>query len=439
MTFKSTALSLGLAVLPLAAHAAPFCAKLLDADALPGSYARLAPIHSSTDSGWIFTDEMLSTEYAMKSEAERLMTAIVAEFTRRDVPLAIMIAPPRALVAGQTTVEATIGSASYDANAARDSFDTLIEQLRAAGAIVPNLVDEAIATQASGPAYYFQRDTHWTAFGAALSAQALAIEISTTRPDIALISVPDLEISDAVEEEKGSLAAIVRDVCEMEPAIEPFALARFPSRGNYLLGEATQTPIVALLGTSFSNRYKKDFYRVGDAISWALDREVVNMSESGTGMIGIIEGFVNSGGLDQPLELVIWETPYTESFNSTSNLRQLLGALQSAGDEVVSVTAEGVPDTTVEVGAAQPEYILVDTSTLESIELRVRVVLSNDKTKTIKLRRSDRVPAALRSEVLAAALTGFGHDIRSVSVEVISGGNAADIRYDLVSGSDGGS
>ncbi|MFT7192107.1 MAG: alginate biosynthesis protein AlgX, partial [Dinoroseobacter sp.] len=177
----------------------------------------------------------------------------------------------------------------------------------------------------------------------------------------------------------------------------------------------------------------------GDAISWALDREVVNMSESGTGMIGIIEGFVNSGGLDQPLELVIWETPYTESFNSTSNLRQLLGALQSAGDEVVSVTAEGVPDTTVEVGATQPEYILVDTSTLESIELRVRVVLSNDKTKTIKLRRSDRVPAALRSEVLAAALTGFGHDIRSVSVEVISGGNAADIRYDLVSGSDGGS
>lgn len=437
MTFKSTALSLGLAVLPLAAQAAPFCDTLLDADALSGSYARLAPIHSSTDTGWVFTNEMLTTEYAMKSEAERLMTAIVAEFTRRNVPLAIMIAPPRPLVAGQTTVDATVGNAGYDAVEARGSFDTLIEQLREAGAIVPNLVDAAQATQASGPEYYFQRDTHWTAYGAALSAQALAAEIAATRTDIAVTAVPMLEITDTVEEEKGSLAAIIRDVCELDPAKEPFALANFPSRGGDLLADTAAAPTVALLGTSFSNRYKNDFYRVGDALSWALDRDVMNLSQAGTGMIGIIEGFVNSGGLGQPLELVVWETPYTESFNSTSNLRQLLGALQAAG-EGHTVIGQAAVGEVIEVGAAQPDFIRVDTGSLEQLELRVRVVLSNDKTKTIKLRRRDRVPGELRSEVLSAALTEFGHDIQSVSVELKSGGDGADMRFELVSSSVGG-
>lgn len=432
MTIKSTALSLGLAVMPLAAQAAPFCDTLLDANALPGSYARLAPIYSSSDTGWVFTNEMLTTHYAMKSQSERLMAEIVAEFTRRDVPLAIMIAPPRPLVAGQATVEATVGTAGYDAAAARQSFDTLIAQLRDAGAIVPNLVDAAQMTQASGPEYYFQRDTHWTAYGAALSAQSLAAEISATRPDISAPALPEIALSDTIEQEKGSLAAIIRNVCEIEPATEPFALANFPARTGDLLADTTDTPNVALLGTSFSNRYKTDFYRVGDALSWALDREVLNLSQSGTGMIGIIEGFVYSGGLEHPLDLVVWETPYTESFNSTSNLRQLLGALQSKSTDK-TIIAQGAVGDRVEIGASQPDYIEIHTGDIDPIEIRVRVVLTNDKTKTIKLRRRDRVPAEMRSQVLAASLTQFGHDIQSVSIKIKSDEDGSDIRFDLVS------
>ncbi|WP_412550274.1 alginate O-acetyltransferase AlgX-related protein [Shimia sp. MIT910701] len=45
---------------------------------------------------------------------------------------------------------------------------------------------------------------------------------------------------------------------------------------------------LALLGSSFSNRYKRDHYRVADALARAFDADVENFSVSGGGPIGAI-------------------------------------------------------------------------------------------------------------------------------------------------------
>ncbi len=431
MTLKTLPLALALAALPIGAAATPYCDALLDADALPGKYARLAPIHSSTETGWVFTKDMMSEAYAMDDGNLALVEAIVASFTRRDIPLAIVVAPPRPVVAGQAIVDATAGAGALDVAAAQASFEALVAQLRGAGAIAPNLAATATQTDDIRAAFYFKRDTHWTARGAALSAQALSAEIAAMAPALGIVPADLPGIGTEAEEEKGSLAAILRDVCQSEPDREPFLLADLPAATGDLLGGGSEDPSIVLLGTSFSNRYKTDFYRVGEAMSWALDRPVENISASGTGMIGMIEGFVRGGGLDRKPDLVIWETPYTQSFNSPSDLRQLLGALQAVDATDATRLAEAQGAGTLEIGAQQPDLLLIDTGTTDAAELRVNIRLADGGRQSIKLRRNDRVPAEMRGTVLAASLLALPAAITAIEVEPKNGVEAAALRLSL--------
>ncbi|WP_195821354.1 alginate O-acetyltransferase AlgX-related protein [Roseobacter sp. MH60115] len=430
MIFKALRIALTCLAFPFAAFATPYCDALLDSDALPSKYARLAPIHSSTETGWIFTDEMLSEEYEMKESNLALVQGIVDAFAERRVPLAIVVAPPRSIVAGQDVVDATVGKGAHDVAAARASFEAMIAQLRSTGAIVPDLVAVATSSDAVRQNYYFKRDTHWSAIGAAFSMQALSAEVAAAHPalDIQVASAPT--IGPDTEEEKGSLAAIVRQVCKADLPRETFALSDFPSRGGDLLGASADSAPVVLLGTSFSNRYKTDLYRVGDALAWALDREVENLSATGTGMIGVIEGFVLNGGLDREPSLVVWEVPYSESFNAASNLRQLLGALRTAEKTPGTLVASTQGDAQLEFGAVQPDLLIIRSGNTDPIDLRVRVELASGATKTIKLRRRDRVPTGLRGDTLAASLTGFSSDILSIEVDVKSGASLEDLRLE---------
>ena len=147
------------ALLSTSVQAQPYCDALLDASALAKKYQRLAPIYSSQDTGWIFGSDQLDETYAMKAESNALFTSIVSEFEAAGVDLAVLIAPPRPIVAGQEVVTATLGDhGSYDVANARASFEDMIAQLRAAGAIVPNLLD--VATSDGADPYFFRRDTH---------------------------------------------------------------------------------------------------------------------------------------------------------------------------------------------------------------------------------------------------------------------------------------
>ncbi|MEL7344533.1 MAG: hypothetical protein AAFN59_06690, partial [Pseudomonadota bacterium] len=316
-----------------AAHAAPYCGDLVNKDALPKKYAKSAPFYSDDASGWIFTQDQLKDRYDMKASSQAMVAAIVEEFAKRDVQLAIIVPPPRPIVAGQATLDAAMGAERYDIAAAKASFDKLIEGLAATGATVPNLADVALMSDDTRDAFYFQRDTHWTTTGSAMSAIRLSEMVNAQTPDAFQADgaywFGDLVAADAIEE-KGSLAKVVRDVCglsiENETA-QAYDLARASAGG--LLGDAAAGPSIALVGSSFSNRYQRDHYRFGEALAWAFDADVENYSVSGGGPIGAIEAYVLSGALDRREHaMVVWEIPYTESFNSSSFLRQLLGALR---------------------------------------------------------------------------------------------------------------
>lgn len=396
------------------AQAEPYCADLLNTDALPKKYAKSAPIYSDAESGWIFTKDQLKDRYDMKSTSQELVQAIVDEFAKRDVPLAIMIAPPRPVVAGQEQLDAAMGNESYDVEAARASFDKLIEELSQTGAIVPNLSDLALADPSIREDFYFRRDTHWTTVGAAVSAIELAELVNTRAPDLfpndGAFGAVDLVPSNTIEEE-GSLAKIVSTVCGTSQDVET-ATSFDLTRGGGLLGDAQNGPSIALVGSSFSDRYKRDYYRFGDALARAFDANIENYSVSGGGPIGAIEAYVLSGALDRREHpLVIWELPYTESFNSSSFLRQLLGALQrSAATQNVAEfdSSTDVVSINVEDGAGLTGVEIVSAD-LGNQRFRLEVHFDNGSKSKISLNRRSAVPASMRNASLFSNLKFFGN------------------------------
>lgn len=400
-------------VLGTAAQSAPYCADLLNREALPKKYAKIAPIYSDQASGWIFTQDQLKDRYEMKTSSLKLVQAIVDKFAARDMPLAIVVAPPRPVIAGQDKLDAAMGQYLYSVADAHSSFDKMIEQLASTGAIVPNLSDVALADPDIRDRFYFRRDTHWTAVGSAVSATALAHTVNTQEPDLFAndgdLAFRELEASGAIQEE-GSLAEVVHKACGT--ALPPETSETFDlSRSGVLLNDPSDAPAIALLGSSFSNRYKRDHYRVADALARAFDADVENFSVSGGGPIGAIEAYVMSGALDRKdHNLVVWELPYTESFNSQSFLRQLLGALsesrapikaaelQKQSQATLVKLAEGVATSGIELEA--------EDIAKQSFNLEVR--FDNGSTAKVYLGRRNSVPVNMRSSSLRSSLSHYG-------------------------------
>ncbi len=401
-----------------AAGAEPYCDALVTGDGLSAKHARSAPIYSNADSGWMFTKDQMRERYDMKSSAARLVAEIVAEFDKRGVPLAIMVPPPRPVVAGQAALDETMGNDRYDVAAAEASFAKLVEGLNAAGAIAPDLQALSLSDPDLRDAFYFKRDTHWTTVGAAHSAITLAQAVASTHPNL-FPDAPKFSATNLIRngeiEEKGSLARIARDGCgtslgnEVSPT---FDLTQAKEGG--LLGDAPDRPRIALVGSSFSDRYKKDHYRVSDALARVFGADVDNYSVSGGGGIGAIESYVLSGELDHRAhDLVVWELPYTESFNSTSMLRQLLGALRYGTDA-------GAPADNGQLSSLKAVELSISGNGTQRAKLKVS--LNDGSQKMISVSRRGALPSEARGRSVF------------VSLEDLSRRGIADIKLEPAKG-----
>ncbi len=407
-------------------QADPLCDAFASAEAMPKKYSNLAPVLSGSSSDWIITADQMDAEYAPGAEAAELLAQIVAEFAARGTQLAIVMPPPRPLIAGQATVDALSGGqADFDAAAVAASFDQMIEVVRDAGAIAPNLLELATRDDAMRSAFYYRHDTHWTPQGAAHSALALAEEvIAAGLPGFAASSVvqPEWETQDILSE-RGSLADMAKAVCEASIAPVELPVPAFADAGLSLLDDTSDRPRILLAGSSFSNRYKKDAYRVADAIAGTLQAEVINHSVSGGGSIGAIEGIVNAGLLGEhgSVDLVVWELPYTEGLRSLSPLRQLLGALQmGAAKGALQVTDLEPSGETKMAFEAEPNLLALNLPNVTAQRIKVDLRFENGSKKTMTLLRKSHVPAALQSAWWALSLDAMQGRVLT----------SAKIRYD---------
>lgn len=394
-----------------AVQASPLCDAFTSADAMPSKYRKLAPVLSGASTDWIITSDQMDTEYALGGEAARLMADIVAEFEVRGTKLAILMSPPRPLVAGQAKLEELAGGpVDFDVIAVTASFNQMIEDLRGAGVIAPNLLDVATRSDDLRDAYYYRHDTHWTPRGAAESAVALADAVVAS--DVAAFAGVDVvrpEIqTDTIFSERGSLAKMAEAVCGVQVKPVDQAIPSFPKPELGLFDDTSARPRIVLAGSSFSNRYNKDAYRVADAIGGALQADVINHSVSGGGAIGGIEGVVNANLLDGA-DLVIWELPYTEGLRSLGMLRQLLGALQfdPAQQTALLANLDNSGKVRVDLDGDAPNMLVFQMSETKAQRVKIDLRYEDGSKQTLGLVRKDHVPAVLKSDWWAVSLQGL--------------------------------
>ncbi len=407
--------------------AAPLCDAFASSETMPKKYRKLAPILSGAPNDWIITKDQMDLEYAPNAEATDLINKIVNEFESRGTKLAIVMAPPRPLIAGQATLEKlSNGPIEFDENAVAASFNQMIDIVQSTGAIAPNLLELATKNDELREAYFYKHDTHWTPRGAAESAVELAKEVIASQISAfanSKVALPTLTTGNSFSE-RGSLAGMAHAVCAATVAAVVTDIPEFPQGELDLLDDTSSRPRILLAGSSFSNRYKKDAYRFASAISGALNAEVENHSVSGGGAIGAIEGIINAGLLDgsQKVDLVVWELPYTEGLRSIGMLRQLLGALsfdQSTRPKM-AVDLDSSGKMKIDLSRQAVMQLALQLPDMSGQSFKVDLRFKGGRKQTLSLVRKKHVPTALQSDYWVASLDALS------SSDLVS----ATLRYD---------
>lgn len=383
------------------ALAEQYCDAFNDPTSLAKKYARLVPM-SDQNTGWIFTKDQLNQDYVLKDANVRLLKSIAEEFQKIDTKFAIVMAPPRPLDAGEDIVSKTVnGAIGYDLTATMQTFSAMIQQVNNIGITMPDLSALVTTQKDDTHKYFFKRDTHWTPFGAAQSVQALASSLGLSEKAMP----PILENG---YEERGSLSEMSRIVCDADIEPEVVAAIDYPSSEMGLLDDIPSDFKVALAGSSYSDRYKRDTYRVADAIAYFLSADVENISVSGGGAIGAIEGMISSGKLrNGDYDLVVWELPYTEGLNNESALRQLLGALRNQRPAGIKQHQVAVGQTLNLEGKIAPSDVLNVKNITDQERVTLKIQFTNRKPKKVRLVRKSRVPQDLRSGAWSVSLAGL--------------------------------
>ena len=397
---KRSLAAMAAALIATGASAAPYCDALGDRDALPSKYQKRGPFHSDMKSGWIIGDDQMRASFEVSAEARLLLASIREEFAAAGATLAVMSAPPRPLFAPDEA-RAAMGRSDYDAEATSAAFRGYVDALNAAGVIAPDLLTTLSDAERD---VYFKRDTHWTPAGAVFSAAALAKALKMD----AEAAAPAFSGS---YDEKGSLSAVAEAACGARPDVETVAAPEFAKVGDaqLLLGDAPGGPSIALVGTSFSDRYKRDAYRVADAIAHYTGASVENFSISGGGATSAMEAFIRNGGLSE-FAIVVWETPYSEPLNNVSALRQILGALRSVRRDAAPATGQIIEisgdwaSVTPDIAFRKNGAIDVEIHGVNTGQLDVEIYAADGTKTRAKLRKSDRVEAAMRSDHWSLAL-----------------------------------
>lgn len=399
-----------------------FCADLSDVGQLPKKYQKRGPFHSDAQSGWIVGADQLKSRKAMDDEASALLSEIARIFQSKGITLTALVAPPRPLFAPLNALPQ-----DFEADATARQFSGYIDAVNQAGVMAPDL--SHILKTGAAKEFYFLRDTHWTPKGAALAATELAKTVLGAQANANFESIP---FSQSYSE-KGSLSTVAEKTCGTRPAAEVVPAPDFTKSGdaNALLG-ASDDQTIALVGTSFSNRYDRDAYQVADAVSHAFDADVENFSVTGGGLVGAMEAFIRSGALDSGrYHTVVWEAPYTAPLSNISGLRQVLGALQNAGEkEHVASQALKASWEPIKKRFATGTFqgLEIHTPGLTEGKLELELFSDDGEKERFKLVKSDRVAAEHQSDVWTVSLAHLSmKEVSRLKIKIKGGAKEAVI------------
>jgi|GEM_PF-3286614 len=315
--------------------------------------------------GWIFRDR---TDFAPLRTLDSAQSKALARFTRtllqRGTRLIIVVPPPRGLTAAPYILAKARGAERFNAAAIAFFHAQLLSQLRATGAIAPDLVGAGkrdLADQRGGFAnYYYRVDSHWSPLGAASAARETGLTMQRAGLMSAAKTTPYETLILPPETGPALYRRELISLCGPQPSAPTITHYRTETMSaDGLLGEA-KSPEFTLVGTSFSNMGGRDKADFAGTLRKTLGADVSNRAMPGGGADMAMNDFLLNARWPLWPKALIWEFP-PHLLPSEDALAQFEGAV--VGDcpkttllkgESKQISVLGTPILSIKKGTLRP-------------------------------------------------------------------------------------
>ncbi|ESQ90014.1 hypothetical protein ABAC460_09615 [Asticcacaulis sp. AC460] len=277
---------------------------------------------------------------------------LVENFTRlnkklkaSNVRLVVLVTPPRGAMMRDFIEPGTPGTERYSPDVAMQAYQRSLDRLRGAGIIVPNVTatarDAGLTLPGRDRQFYLSADTHWTDYGAYVSANATARELAPLAEYRNMPKVEFKTVPGAIGDEQQLLRREASRICKTTyraDKIKVFETTEAQGTGASLLDGGGVD--VALVGTSFSARTTANF---GGFLRQELHTNVANYSISGGGFEASILSYLLSNDYrNAKPKLLIWEMQY-HNLDATEGFPLILGAVDGDCGKAALVSSKPVP------------------------------------------------------------------------------------------------
>lgn len=254
-----------------------------------------------SSNGWIFREFLFNKQVILSRREIEFSSLLNKYLNLKGSKLIIVPIPNKPLISSREI--------NYDASDAEKYFRNEITGLNTAGLDAIDLLDIAknnYYDQHNGIKFMTKNDFHWSAYGAKVSAEAIARDIKSSSRYASLEKFNFVTTS-KIQKNLGNLGSEIETRCNIHvaPEIVLNYVTKNVTYGRSLLGDAE--PSIAILGTSFSS--DKNFNFEG-AIKAETNLDTINFSISGGGKYAAMESFFSdANNLLHPPAFIIWEFP----------------------------------------------------------------------------------------------------------------------------------
>ena len=256
--------------------------------------------------GWLFTDEEFIADKnraTITKDNQNYILEAAAELKKNNINLLIALIPAKARM-----MKSKLGEISYP-KYNHSFYQDMIEFLRAKEIHAPHIYSALSFKQNT----FYKTDTHWTPYGARLSATSIADYLIQNKIFIG----SDEYAYGAAKDEKfeGDLVSYIPagDLKKKYGITKETASIKSVSMTNAnetdteasLFGD--EVIPVTLIGTSYSANPRWNFE---NHLKYALKTDVLNKADEGLGPFATMRTYLSEGDYkNNPPELIIWEIP----------------------------------------------------------------------------------------------------------------------------------
>jgi alginate biosynthesis protein AlgX len=314
------------------------------AEGIMKSMKHIAPGKDS----WLFRSEVdLSNDFGIPYNMQPQFKRLIQAFAAKHVQVVIAVQPTRGIMhRDKIRADSAYG---FDFASARRNLATFLDQLRAGGALVPDIL--TLVDNPPQPDYFFRRDHHWTPTGAQATARIVADAVKQ-HPAYAELTKKSYHTEPSVMVPKdGTMSRALKKICGNNYGFQYVRGFQTVPAANDLgaLFDDESSPEVILVGTSNSANRDDDAknYNFDGYLKEYLGVDILNLAQPGAGQEGALLNYLQSADYspDAPPKMIIWELPASFHLEDPLIYRQLLPAIQGgcAKAEVLAAKQTELP------------------------------------------------------------------------------------------------